>query len=209
MIYGYTGQLAYRDVVGQNYTYRQWSDGTIKILAGPSGVGMVLQSGDQHWDAITVEIGGFPGTSQEQDYGAGQVEGTQAWWQNVLSAFVPGTATAQGAGAVAQAAVTGIAQLIQQRKTSLTGLSVKLGKLQAQYIKAAGNPAKQASLRAQIQTVQFQIEQLQQAIATKAPATSAELAAPGGGASVGWLPWLIGGVALFGVVVIAFAGGRK
>ncbi len=54
--------LESRDVVGEGgYTYRQFEDGAVIIVAGPSvrAVGATLRTG-QAWAAITQEIGPFP-----------------------------------------------------------------------------------------------------------------------------------------------------
>ncbi len=42
------------------YTYEQHPDGSVRILAGPTGVGSQLESGAA-WEAITAEIGPHPG----------------------------------------------------------------------------------------------------------------------------------------------------
>ena len=59
-----------RDVSGAGgYKYRQYDDGRIKILSGPSGVGSTLSSGSA-WNAITNEIGPYPASSSSSGGGA-------------------------------------------------------------------------------------------------------------------------------------------
>jgi hypothetical protein len=89
------------------YKYEQYSDGSIKIIAGPALVGTTItESSDaRRWNAITREIGTW------DDYISGRVTNVAAAVTQAAQAFQPSTSTQrtqQAAAAVAPAAESGL-----------------------------------------------------------------------------------------------------
>ncbi len=125
---------AYRDVSGRGgYVYRQFGDGTIRILAGPARVGEVHTPGAQPWAnpvwmAITAEIGPIKGH-----------QSSFAYWQTLSAAgrapsgYAAQAQTPAQAQAVAEAATTSKATRGAQGVLSLLQWS--------QQLQAGGAPA--------------------------------------------------------------------
>lgn len=90
-----------REVQGTGgYKYKQYKDGSIKIIAGPALVGTTItESSDaRRWNAITREIGTW------EDYKAGRVTNVAAAVTQAAQAFQPSTSTQRTQQAAAAAA---------------------------------------------------------------------------------------------------------
>jgi hypothetical protein len=87
------------------------------------------------------------------------------------------------------------ADLLNQRKNSLTGLYKKRANLQQKLAKAK-NVYQMQSFKSQIAHVETQIRALEEAVATQAPAGAVDTEVRKGNP----VPWIIGGLVLAGVV---------
>jgi len=207
-----------RDVLGVGgYVYRQYQDGTIYIVSGPSGAGTTLTPGyGESWNAITSEIGTYPGsevpqsansvlevlsallTKQDAEEVAGDVKAATQTQQTSSSKVVD--AVSQYGPSILSA----VSELWTNKRSSIESLYTRLAKKQGKYATATG--AKRIALAYEIRALETQITQQQAAGASALQ----QVQVPTSSASMNYTPlWVAGAAVGMGLLVTALAMARR